>query len=368
MIIYSAGSDNPSDAPLSVLTDHSFGVTSVAFSSDSRWLCTLGNSYDGFVLIYSINQKTGMARLHSSNKCSNVNSVSWMGSSVISIGTRHVKVWRVERAAPSSPSKTRLELEISLSGPPGSPIPKTFSGRNCILGELIDSTFTALVAISDCRAIVCSAQGDICLLDDSDRTQRLEKVAQVTFKVQCVTFDCNNKMLWVAGEGSGVKAIKLQDLLQPRRSNSTSLVSPTLDSEPTSSSDRGPTVVSVGFIRNRIVSVDSNRSIEINAAEESGTIPSSSAVSKRLPAHDSAVLGVRSLLPKSSQDSPDFLTFSAKGSVRFWLLDGTCTGNVDIPLDQASCTEDGDINELKTVMPSDADGHLLSGDKNGTLK
>ena len=215
---------------------------------------------------------------------------------------------------------------------------------------------------------MCSAQGDICLLDDSDRTQRLEKVAQVAFKVQCVTFDCNNKILWVAGEGSGMKGIRLQDLIQPRRSNSTSLVSPTLDSVPTSSSDRGPNVVSVGFIRNRIVSVDSNRSIEIKAAEESGTISSSSAVSKRLPAHDSAVLGVRSLLPKSSQDSPDFLTFSAKGSVRFWLLDGTCTGNVDIPLDQASCTEDGDINELKIVMPSDADGHLLSGDKNGTLK
>ena len=368
MILYSATSDDHSDTPLSVLTDHSFGVSSVAFSSDSRWLCTLGNSYDGFVLIYSINQKTGMARLHSSNKCSNVNSVSWMGSSIISIGTRHVKVWRVERAAPSSPSKTRLEMDISLSGPPGSPTPKTFSGRNCILGELIDSTFTALVAISDCRAIVCSAQGDICLLDDTDRTQRLEKVAQVAFKIHCVTFDCNNKILWVAGEGIGMQAIRLHDLLQPKRSNSTSLVSSSLESESTSSVGKQPTIVSVGLVRNCTISVDSNRNIEIKTAEEISTSSSSNIISKRLPAHDSAVLGVRSLLPKSSQDSPDFLTFSAKGSVRFWLLDGSYTGNIDIPLDQPDCTEDGDVNELKTVIPSDADGHLLSGDKNGTLK
>ncbi len=291
-----------------------------------------------------------------------------MGSSVVSIGTRHIKVWRVERAAPSSPSKTRLEMDINLSGPPGSPIPKTFSGRNCILGELIDSTFTAVVAISDCRAIVCSAQGDLCLLDDTDRTQRLEKVARVAFKINCVTFDCNNKLVWVAGEGGGMKAIKLHDLLTPRRSSPTSSVSPTLESDSTSNFAKQPTTLAVGLVRNRIISVDSNRSIEIRTAEDIGTVPASKTISKRLPAHDSAVLGVRSLLPKSSQDSPDFLTFSAKGTVRFWLLDGTCTGNIDIPLDQPNFPEDGDINELKTVIPSDADGHLLSGDKNGILR
>ena len=165
-----------------------------------------------------------------------------------------------------------------------------------------------------------------------------------------------------------MKAIKLHDLLKPRRSNSTSLISSTLESESTLSFAKQPTTLSVGLVRNRIISVDSNRSIEIRTAEEISTIPASNTISKRLPAHDSAVLGVRSLLPKSSQESPDFLTFSAKGSVRFWLLDGTCTGNVDIPLDQPNCPEDGDVNELKTVIPSDAEGHLLSGDKNGILR
>ena len=165
-----------------------------------------------------------------------------------------------------------------------------------------------------------------------------------------------------------MKAIELHELLKPRKSNSTSSVSSTLGSEPTSSFAKQSTILAVGLVRNRIISIDSNRSIEIRTAEEISTIPASNTTSKRLPAHDSAVLGVRSLLPKSSQDSPDFLTFSAKGSVRFWLLDGTCTDNVDIPLDQPNGSEEGDINELKTLVPSDADGHLLSGDKNGILR
>lgn len=157
MLLFSTASDVRLNAPLSVLTDHSFGISSVAFSRDNRWLCTVGNKYDGFVLIYSFNPKTGLAKLHFSNKCSNVCFVSWMGSNVISVGTRHVKVWRLERVTPISPLKTRLELETN---PPASPTPKTFSGRNCLLGALIDATFSTAVGLSDSKAVVCTIQGD----------------------------------------------------------------------------------------------------------------------------------------------------------------------------------------------------------------
>ena len=63
---------------MTILSDHSFGVSSIAFSQDSQWLCTLGNEYDGFIFIYTINVKTGTAKLHSSNKCSNVRRVTWV--------------------------------------------------------------------------------------------------------------------------------------------------------------------------------------------------------------------------------------------------------------------------------------------------
>ena len=291
-----------------------------------------------------------------------------MGSSVISIGTRHVKVWRVEPGAPTSPSKARLELDASNAGPSGSPTPKTFSGRNCLLGDLIETTFTALVAVSDSEAIVCTAQGDICLLDDADRTQRLNKVGKVDFKVNCVTFDSSRSIVWVAGEGGRMKALPLGDLVGSDRSNMPPSVSFDIGSESVSSSGKQYAAQAVGIVRNRIILVDSNRSIEIKAAEDTNLAPDSNSVCKKLPAHESAVLGVRSLLPKSSPEEPDFLTFSARGTVRFWSLDGTCTHRVDIPLDQPNCAGDGEINELRTVVPLYGRSYLLSGDKNGLLR
>ena len=368
VIVFSAVLDAPSDVPLSVLSDHSFGVSSVAFSRDSRWLCTLGNSYDGFVLIYSINIKSGLARLHSSNKCSNVICVIWMGSCVISFGIRHVKVWRLERATPSSPSKTRLDLENNLAGPLGSPTPRTFCGRNCLLGELINATFTAAVAISDSKAILCTAQGEICLLDDTDRTQRLEKVARVDFRVHCITFDGNEDLVWVAGEGGVTSAITLDDLTKANKSSPLNATSSSLQSNHASNVEKGSSTLALATIRKRIISIDANHVIEIRTAEEINKAWTLSTRSKRLPAHESAVLGVRSLIPKSEQDAPDFLTFSAKGTVLFWLLNGTCTGSLVIPLERLGCLENGDTNEVKTVVPFDGDSYLVSGDKSGVLR
>ena len=368
VMLFSTASDAPSDVPLSVLSDHSFGVSSVAFSPDSRWLCTLGNGYDGFVLIYSINLKTGMARLHSSNKCSNVICVIWMGSSVVSIGIRHVKVWRLERATPVSPSKTRLELENSLAGPLGSLNPRTFSGRNCLLGELIDATFTAAIAVSDSKAILCTAQGDICLLDDADCTQRLERVARAEFKIHCVTFDSDEDLVWIAGEGGVTSPMNLDDLTKSSQSSAPAAALPILQSKKAPNMEKRPITMALGLVRGRIISVDANRIMELRTAEALSSTLALSTVLKKLPAHESAVLGVRSLLPKSEADSPDFFTFSAKGTVLFWLFDGTCVDSVEIPLDQTSRPEGGDTNEVKTVVPYNPDSCLVSGDRLGVLR
>ncbi len=346
---------------MSILSDHSFGISSVAFSHDSRWLCTLGNHYDGFILIYSINPKTGSAKLHSSNKCSNVHRVTWIGHSVVSIGVRHAKVWRTH----TSPSKARLELDNNGMGSPGSPTPKTFAGRNCLLGPLMDTTFTCVAAISDCRAILCTAQGDICLLDDSHRTQRLERIAQVNFGILCVVVDHTYGLVWIGGKQGFVRSMHLDTVIKPPKSTSSpatsSLLSPI-------SSEMVPDIVAIGLVRGRVITIDSRRMIEIRKVANTERISDISSDSKRLPAHESAVLGVSSLLPKSRVDGPDFLTFSARGTVLFWLLDSTCTGSMKIPLDQPIYPEDGDINDLKIVVPLGSDEHLISGDKMGVLR
>lgn len=84
VLVFSTASDAPSDMPLTSLADHTFGVKCVAFSPDSQYLASLGSANDGFLYVWSINQRTGAATLHASNKCtSNINRIAWMGNNLI---------------------------------------------------------------------------------------------------------------------------------------------------------------------------------------------------------------------------------------------------------------------------------------------
>ena len=358
MLIYST--NNPSDIPLTVLSDHSFGISSVAFSDDSRWLCTLGNTYDGFILLYSINAKTGSAKLFSSNKCS-ARRVIWIGGhSVVSIGVRHAKVWRTPRALlTNKPELENIDIGSSKA------TPKTFVGRSCLLGPLMDATFTSVASISDCRAILCTAQGDICILDDSQQMQQLEKVAHVDFEILCVAYDHAYKLLWIGGGHGTMRSMHLDTLTKPMLPN---ILPTTTPNFPSTGSGTVPDIIAVSFVRSRIITIDTHRITEIRGLVDATRASVVGSDSKRLPAHESAVLGVSDLLLKSKSNSPDFFTFSAKGTLLFWLLDGTIVGSMRVSLDQPICPEDSDANELKIVVPLGSDEHLLSGDKFGVLR
>ena len=367
VLIFSTSIYASLDTPLSILCDHSFGVSAVAFSVDSHWVCTLGNTFDAFILIYSIDTKNGSARLHSSNKCSNVNFVAWMGQSVISIGTRHVKVWRVETLA-SSPSKLRLDIDHTVSTLPRISAPKTLMGRNCLLGPLIDATFTAVVAISDQKAILCTSQGDICLLDDTQQAQNLVKIARVEFGILCIAFDKHNDRIIVSGYGGIFQPIILNELLEQTRFSSSLDISLSHFRNFSSSTDQNGAIVAIGIVRERMITIDSNRTIEIKLIDNSDERRSEPIAFKRLTAHRSAVLGICSLSSKSMGKNADFLTFSATGTVLFWRLNGECTGSIEIPLEQPHTAEEGDRNELKVVAHSDDGDFLVTGDKSGVVR
>ena len=284
-----------------------------------------------------------------------------MGHSVVSIGIRHARVWRKT----ASPSKTRLELDDIGIGSSKNLTPKAFAGRNCLLGPLMDTTFTSVAAISDCRAILCTAQGDICLLDDSHQTQRLERVAHVDFGILCVVFDHARGLVWIGGRQETMRSMHLDTLIKP-----TVPTAPPVRTSPLSSpgSDMVPDTIAIGFVRGRVITINSHGIIELRGLINTEKASVMGTDSKKLPAHESAVLGVSDLLSKSRVDGPDFLTFSAKGSVIFWLLSGACTGCMKIPLDRPAYPEDGDTNDLKIVVPLESDERLLSGDKMGVLR
>ena len=289
-----------------------------------------------------------------------------MGSSVVSVGIRHVKVWRVDHPTSTSPSKKRPDLNTKSNNAPGSPIPKRFLGRNSLLGPLIDSTFVHGIAVSYSRAILCTIQGDICVLDDTQQSQDVKVATRVGFTVLCSTFDRQHQLVSFAGEGGIVQSIALGGLVKcAAPSDSYASSSPT-ERFPISDLERRPDILAIGVARDRLVTVSSDE-IALLTVKESGRTSASPNCARRLPAHGDAVLGICSLLPKASLDSVDFLSYSKNGRVSFWKLDGSCTNSIEVALDQRNA-QISDNNELKTLTVPPSHDYLLTGDKYGILR
>ena len=355
--MFSTASEAPTDMPLAILTDHTFGIQSVAFSPDSRWLCSLGNSHDAFLLLYSVNAKTGSARLHSSNKCSSVENMIWIGNSILTFGARHAKIWRTEKAA--SPTKARLVNDkdsISV----GSPGPKTFAGRNCVLGPLIDATFTAAAAVPHERAILVTSKGDVCLLDNSSPVPLLERKDGLPFSAQCVYFDGHTSLVWFGGANGQIKALSVDSLVQRGY--------PDLARQDGGNAKSGHDVVALGAVRNRLVTVDNGHVVRLRKLQEESELAHESSDCKHLPAHESAVLGTCALTHWPDNEGADFLTYSARGTVLFWNLEGRCCGRLELSMEQVQDDPLLDPNEIKTVIADDGETNLISGDKRGALR
>ncbi|GME49141.1 Mitogen-activated protein kinase-binding protein 1 [Neofusicoccum parvum] len=358
VLVFSTAPDAAPDTPITTISEHAFGVRCVSFSPDSKYLASLGSANDGFLYIWSLNPRTGAATLHASNKCTNhINKMAWLGNSLVLVGTRHAKVWRVDEAEHHQQSKAK-HREDNI----------TLPGRNCILGSLVEQNFTSIVAVSETKAIVSTEKGDICLLDDSDRAQRLFKVASADFGVSALAADSNG-LLHVGGlngEMITMQISKLVDAAPPPSPTSR-------DESPPGSPPRSPTspkfhhdtpyVIAMGPIGDLLVTVDSRRAIRLLEVSSDGD-ESTKKVVQQLPAQGEAVLGVHSL-PLSNSFDASFVTWSADGLIKFWAPDGTAKGDVKVPLEQLENIDD--TNELRTIEPSPHVDFIAAGDKYGVL-
>ncbi|KAF3052254.1 hypothetical protein E8E11_011338 [Didymella keratinophila] len=169
VLIFSNSSDSPSDTPLTSLIEHQYGVNCVAFSPDSRYLASIGTAQDGFL-----------------NKCvSNINRMTWMGTKLITVGTRHVKVWSLEERSPVQRVSSKPRQSDMFIGSTNKPL----SGRNCVLGDLQDAIFTSVCQIAPNKAIVASERGDLCLIEETDREQTFSRVTHAGFSVSSMAVD-----------------------------------------------------------------------------------------------------------------------------------------------------------------------------------
>ncbi|KAI2945492.1 hypothetical protein CBS147321_705 [Aspergillus niger] len=361
IMIFSTAKDASSDIPLSILTEHTFGVRGLAFSPDSQYLATLGDVNDGFLFVWTVNPKTGSAKLHSTNKCtSHVRDMCWMGQTLVTVGVRHVKVWRLPDARPGSP-RSRLTVEAPSSSP--SQIPKAFSGRNCLLGSLAESTFTSVASFSDRESVVGTDTGALCLVDDSEGSQKLSVVQYLDFGITSLAVDLHRSCVWVGGRGGQIQPLSFEKI----RSSAAPL-SPTLSGRSSAEQAlKGPAIICIGSLGSRVVAVDSTNAIEIHSGDELGDEVDQRTPQTMVSAHRDAVLGIRGLKTPNQYDAT-FFTWSRKGSVKFWNSQGNRKDSRAIVLEHPPGCDEDISNELKVVRATDEMDLFVSGDKFGVLR
>ncbi|CAD6505029.1 BgTH12-00528 [Blumeria graminis f. sp. triticale] len=352
--------ESSSDYPLTIINEHTYGVRAVVFSPDSSYLASLGNTNDGFIYIWRINSRTGAAKLHSSNKCTSaVKQMIWLGeNSVVTVGTRHIKIWRVVDARRNlSPAKQKNQAECVSTPNQTQSLPSTLIGRNVLLGPLVEATFTAIVAISDHQAFVCSEKGDICLMDDSEGP-KLVRLVNVHFSITCIAFDLEARQIRIGGKNGRRKSISVDSLI----SQTISTISPQ-PAEEASTCDSGH-ICAMGYAGRNLVSIDSNHSIEISRLDSSSV--DFKRIRTPLAAHSDAVLGV-SLISESEQ-KVKFLTWSADGTIVFWDIDGMIKSTIKVKLEQLASADDDLTNQCTVVRASNKAEFLVYGDRYGVLR
>lgn len=373
VVLFSNDTDS-GESPVYALAEHTFGVQALRFSPDSRFLASLGTANDGFLYLWNIDDRSGAASLHSSNKCTVVvNDMLWVGKNLITIGLRFIKVWRPNED--SSPETRTTDLNGSLSTPKAknadfgnsilSPRQKMLAGKNSLLGDLLDCNFVCATPLANDSAVLCAETGEIAILDDISKTQTLRMVATVDFAISAVRVD-GSGVLHVLGscdESQQFSVAKLTESApikskRERRQSGSPTKSALLQT---------PAVIATSSFADVVLEIDSRRNIRLArpAMEEQSA---DSVYSHLLPAHNDSVTGAGAVASRLHPDAA-FFTFAGNGVFRLWSADGMCASqSLTIPAESSAGMYD-QTNELRSAasLITDTGEYLIAGDRYGTL-
>lgn len=352
VLIYSL-EECSSDTPLVSISEHAYGVRAVAWSPDSKFLASLGSSNDGFLYVWKIDQKTGAAKLFQQNRCTAyIKGMVWVGNNLLTLGVRHVKVWRIDEAQATSPVKQKFVGDVN----PTTQARKTLPGRNVLLGNMIEATFSCAAAIGDTKAIICSETGDVCLLDEVGKQMKLIHVLESGFVTTCVAI--RNGLIYISGKSGNFTTLDLESFLK---------VSPTCIRTTTEAS-AGAGVLALGFLDDKMVTVDTKRSIDIWNEDHVPGAPRVESTSIPILGRGDAVMGVGSL-SRSNATGAQFYTWSQSGHVILWSADGTIKSSFEVPLDEAYFEDEPElVNQMVTIRATRDGKFFIAGDKLGFVK
>ena len=303
----------------------------------------------------------------------------------------------------SATSRSRAS-DVGLIATPNSPSQhggyqrnRTLHGRNCLLGSLLESTFTSITVINDDKAIVCTDNGDICLLDNVNGAQKLYRIKSATFTITAVSLDTERQHIYISGLRGNFMVMKVSSVLDLngmdsialRKSTSeTNLKSLSTKSEHADEQLSNPSLVSSDMkhyialapIEGAIVAIDNHRAIRLLKFDhdETGDPNGSENLLQQLLAHRDGVLGVKWLSARNYFESL-YYTWSVGGSVLFWGRDGICKRDLNVDLENGNCANTGLVggapaiddcepNELRAVNISEKLEYLVAGDRRGVIK
>ncbi|KAK1049096.1 hypothetical protein LTR74_017367 [Friedmanniomyces endolithicus] len=371
ILMFSLADDSP-DTPVFVLSEHTFGVHALRFSPDSKYLASLGTVNDGFLYVWQIDDRTGAAALHASNKCTTfINGMAWMGTSIVTVGLRFVKVWRPDeddgletRRADTtlSPTTPRLRAENRSSDYGNSilsPRHKVLAGKNSLLGEVLDCNFICALPVSAAEMIVCAESGETCFLDNTGESPTLSHVTTADWRICSAMLD-GPGILHVFGVDDTSSTFLVSDLksgpAHPGHRSRRKTISPYRQLNETTG-----TPVAVASMDGLQVRLYSRGGVVISRDVSDTNQPSC----VRLSGPADAVAGVAALDSETSR-GPSFFTYSGKGILQTWDAEGGLVAQCTVPL-QGSEDMYGMTNMLTAAAPFSNGLLIATGDKLGAL-
>lgn len=362
VLLFATSEDASCEVPISVVTDHNYGLRCVAFSPDMRYLATLGDYKDGFLFIWAFNSRTGQLTLHSTNKCTaNICDMIFCGTNLFTVGTRCIRMWQINDAAKPSPTrKPRYRPSEIL---PPSPGPAPLPGRNVLLGSMVDCTFTCIVAVDNSNVIIGTDTGCVCLVDMTQSMLELKVLKKLDLAVSSIAFIVDLKQL-LMGTSRGLQREDLEQLCKQQATRGGRPKAPRLSIRRSLGllNETEKSVIAIAALTDHIVSLDNDGSLQIRLNDQSEVTDSQ----PTFAAHKSTILGVQAL--PDSVDQGNFFTYSKNGETKFWSTDGNLLRQESLALDATDSENDGSENETTQMRYFLARDSLLAADRYGVLR
>ncbi|KAI5967919.1 hypothetical protein CANMA_002687 [Candida margitis] len=178
-------------SPVMAIYEHTFGISNLVFSSDSKFLCSLGVVNDGCINVWRVGSNS--VQLQASNRCSNIiHKVIWQENIIVTIGLRFIKLWKFENGSTTKPV--------------------ILKGRNAHLGDFMNSNFIDMTLLNDDEILLVANCNQLLLLKLSFDSPKLVPLKSPDFEFCSLVADGPRELIWLGDRETSLAGISTESL------------------------------------------------------------------------------------------------------------------------------------------------------------